>query len=164
MARQRNETATGRTGVCNGPCLCCAVNQHWRDSHPSSDDVSTVIAHHKGVFSMALPKRPAPNNIGPKPGEEWTDPEFKADFPNIHAFLYDITYADKTPRATGTINLFTQFGALKAAVNDKDRQLVAFVTAPTWEELIVTIDMGIGDDSLDWKAMKGIPGGKTPTF
>jgi len=106
---------------------------------------------------MALPKRTAPASKPVDPLNSWVDPEFKEGTPALHSFLLDSHYADNSRRLTGSMSIFTKAGVLTAAINDNDRQLVAYVTACTWGELLFKVDQGIAEDSLDWRA-KAVPG------
>jgi hypothetical protein len=113
---------------------------------------------------MALPKRSAPlTNSGPPP-EPWVDPEFKSTYPNLHSFMSDTCYAEGAVRLTGSMSLFVMTGALKCCVTDKDRNVIAFVTAPTLDELLQLVDDGICNDSLEWKAGSKAYGANKPTF
>lgn len=112
---------------------------------------------------MALKKRPAPNGPGISLGDPWDDPGFQGDYPNVYSFLFDTKYEDGSPRAPGSISIFVSGYALKFAVNDKDRQCVAFVNAGTFFELLQMVEDGIRDDNLDWKAAaKPVPGKVIP--
>jgi hypothetical protein len=113
---------------------------------------------------MGLKKRPPPPGGGMAVSDPWEDPDFKSDFPALYAFLFDAKYEDGSSRLQGTISIFVTGYALKIAVNDKDRNIVAFVTAGTWSEALTLVDDGIAADSLEWKAStKTIPG-KNPPF
>lgn len=101
---------------------------------------------------MALPRRAASATGGAPLPPMWEDPYFKGDYPNLHAFLNDTKYDDGTARLTGGLVAFCKMGSLTFAVNDNDRNLVAYVNAPTWAEALEAIDKGIADDSLPWKA------------
>lgn len=113
---------------------------------------------------MALKQRPAPPTTPPVVGDPWANDEFHDEYPNITAFLNDVFWESGMPRVPGTITFFTQVGVLKATVNDRARNVTAYPTAPTWGELLVAIDKGIGDDSLDWKGKKPDPADKKIPF
>lgn len=113
---------------------------------------------------MALQRRLAPVGMGATVGIPWEDPEFKADYPSLYSFLFDTRYADGSNRLQGSVSLFVQGYALKAAVNDKDRCCVAFLNAGTFTELLTLIDDGIREDKLDWKGSGKSTGEKTPPF
>lgn len=113
---------------------------------------------------MALPKRVPPAGGGVDQGPPWGMAEWENEYPCLRAFLLDTTYADGSNRRPGSISLFTQWRSLKAAINDKDRQLVAFVTAPTMSELLFAIEEGIRTDNIGWKATPNFPPNKTPTY
>lgn len=150
--------------VCNGPCLCCGklAPERNHDSVSGEAAADQFWPHDMEIyFSM---KRPSQTPAGPPPDPPWNDNDFKSDLPNLYVFLHDDTWDDGKVRITGSISIFKQKGALKAAVNDKDRGLVAFVTAPTFAELLTLIDMGICADNLDWKANTGYKSDKKPPY
>jgi len=113
---------------------------------------------------MALQRRLAPTGIAAHVGIPWDDNSFKEDYPNLFAFLYDIQYADGTPRKQGSISLFVTGYSLKMAVNDKDRGCVAFINAGTFLELLTLADDGIGSDKLEWKTGGQRSNDKVPPF
>lgn len=113
---------------------------------------------------MPLPRRPVKNPQASNDGVEWIDPEFVRDYPNLKAFLADGKYADGSVRLTGSISLFTKSGSLTAAINDNDRNVSGFVTAATWAELLYMLEVGIGDDSIDWRARRPANPTQKPPF
>lgn len=113
---------------------------------------------------MALFKRPAPLTSAAPIAPPWDDKCFFDEYPSITSFLSDGTYDGGQARRLGSITLFVMDGALKCAVNDKDRNVVAFVTAQSVTELLTLIEVGIGKDSLEWKAGSRMPAGKNPPY
>lgn len=113
---------------------------------------------------MALPKRKLDVSMGGGLSPPWDDDLFKEEYPHIYSFLYDTKYENGDPRTPGSISIFVNGFSLKFAVNDKDRQVGAFVTAPTWAELLQLVDDGIRDDSLEWKGNAKAPPGKVPPY
>lgn len=144
---------------CAHPCLCCPASV--ANSVSSATDVKkrTETVRDEECRTMALKRRDTPVGMGPASGPVWEDPEFKAEYPNLHAFLFDSLYDDGTRRLTGSISIFTKGGVLTAAVNDNDRKVSAFVKGATWAELLFYIDEGIKADSLEWRSKT--PNGNT---
>lgn len=101
---------------------------------------------------MALPKRSTPTAKQVTNLPAWSDPEFWSQYPHLHAFLHDDKYEDGSVRITGSISFFTKGGTLTVAVNDNDRAVTAFVTAPTWAEVMNLLDEGIRTDMLEWRS------------
>lgn len=95
-----------------------------------------------------VPKTTTPAAAG------WIGDDFKDMYPHVAAFLSQTSWDDGTTRLTGTIGLFVQDGMLKAFLQDKDTQQTAFVTAPIFQALWDTIELGLGDGKLDWRPMK----------
>lgn len=149
---------------CAEPCLCCPQNSiHTVNTTNETADEDRAHPDTKET-DMALRKTPPPLNNGPPPPPSWQDPEFERDFPSIYSFLMDTKYEDGQARVPGSMSIFTHAGALKAAVNDKDRGVVAFVSAPTWDELFAFLEAGICNDSLEWKAGSKGGYGKNPPY
>lgn len=99
---------------------------------------------------MAMKK---PNDAPLKPmANAWDAKDvFKVDMPNIYEFLTATRWDDGSPRMPGSMSIFVQVGVLKACINDKELKRVAFVEAPTWDELLAQIDMAICDDNTVWR-------------
>jgi len=154
----------GVYGACPGPCLCCARVK--LDSvvaaclsgyiHSTTDD--------EGEDVMALERRTGPVGMGGAKLPQWKEDDFSVDHPSLVSFLKDDKWSDGTPRVTGTISLFVQEGALKAAINDKDRGVVGFISAPAFYELLFAIDQGIEHDSIEWRPAARGPAGKIPPY
>lgn len=113
---------------------------------------------------MALSRKMLPLNNGGVRLPKWTDDDFMKDLPEFTSFLMDEQYVSGERRVTGSISFFVQEGVLKAAVNDKDRNAVAFISAQGFYELLQLINDGIKDDSLEWKLSFKTAPGKTPPF
>jgi hypothetical protein len=158
------QTSLFGVGVCVGDCLCCDA-QKLLNKRSTSEPVYPIITlrPNPGV-DMAIPKRPNPSCVPNATQPVWEDPEFARDYPSLHAFLFDPKYEDGSPRFVGSVSIFVQMGILKMAVNDKDRNVVAFASAPTWAELLFVVDEGICKDSLDWKASSKSFPAKNPPY
>jgi hypothetical protein len=81
----------------------------------------------------------------------WDDPEWARTYPQLHAFLFDTTWADGSKRDPGSLVLFAQDGVLKACLNDKGVGRVAFVSGVSWDGLIGLVEQGLSDETLDWR-------------
>jgi hypothetical protein len=159
----RLRIAVGGVGRCNGGCIFCDSEARGLTGHERT--LYNNHAQHESpeVNDMALQKRSAPSAFVARPEELFEDPEFKDQYPNLHAFLNDLSYADGSKRLTGTLSLFVKGGRLTCGVNDNDRLICAYVNAVTVAELLFKVDLGIGNDSLEWKPKyKDLQGQKPP--
>jgi len=106
---------------------------------------------------MALKKRPV--STEPKPGTagEWIDQVFQRDYPNLYAFLHDVKYDDGTIRITGSMSIFVKVGGLRCSLNDKDRNVVAYIEASSFDEMMTLAEEGICSDSTEWIASRKTP-------
>lgn len=115
---------------------------------------------------MAIRRRDAAAAGGMPDGGEWADPAFAGMYPNLHQFLTMRRWADGAPRTPGTCLAFSEGRAVKACLSDKDASLVAFVTAATWADLWLTVELALEDEATDWRPTKRStqrPGGpRTP--
>jgi len=80
-----------------------------------------------------------------------TDETFAKKYPALAEFLSAEEWDPETPRTRGTITLFWEEGGWKAAINDRDGGLVAFVAKRTFTDLLASVEKGLVGDSLDWR-------------
>jgi len=147
------------THLCETPdCLC--EDDLLRGIRPASGPMVNQTPEWllDAMESIAMGLKKPSADAAPKPmANAWKDKADIADNPNIYAFLTDTKYDDGSPRMTGSISFFTQIGVLKACVSDKDNKRVFFVEALSLCELMGMIEMGICDDSTEWKAQAQKP-------
>jgi len=98
---------------------------------------------------------------GSGPGGEWPacDSTISTKLPALAEFLAADKWGDGADRVPGTILIFVDAGTLKACINDKDQDAVAFLTARTMQELLESIEAGLRSGKLDWRAQRA-PGGR----
>lgn len=76
-------------------------------------------------------------------------------YPALMEFLATDSYEDGTPRRTATLTVFTDGGLIKASVNDRDNDGVAFVTSESIAALLVVLEDKLKASSLDWRYKQG---------
>lgn len=81
-------------------------------------------------------------------------------YPALWEFLTLSTWEGGDPRQPGSITVFLGSSGLQACVSDKDGGLVAFVTGRSLEAILLAVDAGIADDSLDWRRPREQGGGR----
>lgn len=84
-------------------------------------------------------------------GAALVDPRAGKDYPAMIEALTMRTWEDGTPRETSTLLVFIDGGKWKCCVNDRDVPRSAFVTADTLATLLVAVEKGLREDSLDWR-------------
>ena len=82
----------------------------------------------------------------PSTGGTW-----QARFPALWEFLWDLEYDDGSSRSPGSLILFRDATRFKGCLTDKDASLIAFVTGDTPEGLLEALNVGLSDDTLDWR-------------
>lgn len=113
---------------------------------------------------MPLPKRKAADIKPQYTMKDWVDPEFGETYPAIRSFLMDVTCEGGETRIPGTISIFVKGDALTFAVNDRDRNVTAYVNMHTFAEALDVIENGILNDSLDWKGKPPTTAGRIPPY
>lgn len=79
------------------------------------------------------------------------DPEWQSKWPALFDYMCSNAWDAKTARKTTTLWLFTEFGLVKACVNDRDTNETAFMTHTTLFGLFQSIEDGLADDTLSWR-------------
>lgn len=80
--------------------------------------------------------------------------ELTARFSALIEFLTVVEWSAGVPRQPGTVLLFCDGGLWKLWVNDKDSDRSAFVTGPDVLSLLESVERGLREDTLDWRASK----------
>lgn len=82
-------------------------------------------------------------------------------YPTLMEFLTEDRWEDGSPRRTATITLFADAGAVKASLNDRHFDRVAFVTSESIAALLVVLEDKLKASSLDFRPSQGGGRGKT---
>jgi hypothetical protein len=81
--------------------------------------------------------------------------EIQVDYPTLADFLCQAFWEDETGKRTrrtpGTVVLFVEDGRLKACVNDKDLNRVAFYTFDGPDTFWKQLEGVMAADKLDWR-------------
>jgi hypothetical protein len=80
-----------------------------------------------------------------------------APFPHVRDFLCVPVWDDGSPRQVGSITLFCDEGRMKACANDKDAQLMCFVSGESLEAVFASLEAVLASGGGDWRAMKQGP-------
>jgi len=84
-------------------------------------------------------------------------------YPVLLEFLTSTVWGeDKTARVPGTLLLFTEAGAFKAMLRDRDDPGVAFVTSGSLDGLLAALEAGLASGGLDWRADRQASTGRKP--
>jgi hypothetical protein len=79
-------------------------------------------------------------------------------YPTVWEFISAKVWADGATRVTGSVTLFTEDGFFKGCVNDKDGNLVAFVSSASVGGLFEAMERGLSADTLEWRKGRSIKG------
>jgi hypothetical protein len=78
------------------------------------------------------------------------DPAIESCYPALHDFLC-VTNVRGKDRRTGSLSLFVEDGRVKAALNDREEGMVAFVSGKSVLELAGSLEKGLQTGTLDWR-------------
>ena len=79
---------------------------------------------------------------------------FAKEYPALHEFLTLEKWDDGAARKTGTLLWFFEDGSLKCCLSDRDAGFVCFITGCDPFSMIDSIELGLTEDSLDWRASR----------
>jgi hypothetical protein len=136
--------------TCQGWCGLCYANVRGRASYK----------HHKGYRSPPSCSRSAPmvfklekRSLSPQGdgGVVMGAGVLLAARPALSAMLCDETYADGGARKTATLLLFTDGGAFKACLRDRDADETAWVSGEGLEGILDALEAGLQGGRLDWR-------------
>ena len=92
--------------------------------------------------------------------ETLTPSKLFASMPALWEFLTVERWEDEATRTTGTLLMFCEDGKVKLCLNDRDQDLVGFVTGSTLEEVLKVAEKSLVDDTVDWRKSRRQGGGK----
>jgi hypothetical protein len=75
-------------------------------------------------------------------------------FPTLAAFLSMTSWPDGEVRCTGTVTLLFEDGLCKAAINDRDASMSAFVSGKTLTSLLEALEKGLDTSSLEFRVKR----------
>jgi len=106
-----------------------------------------------GKFTFCAKGDGAPRESGPL----FVDTAFEDRFPALVEYLRETQQEDGSPRQTATMMLMVDAGRLKVWFNDRDNRRAAWLTGSTFDGLLESLEVGLQEDSLDWRATKDPP-------
>lgn len=80
--------------------------------------------------------------------------EWSRQLPNLYAFLTQTEWDEGEVRETGALLIFSDAGALKAMLKDKDQGRCLWVTGSSLKQLLEVADAKVIDDHADWREDK----------
>lgn len=93
----------------------------------------------------------------PKP--QLGDKSFEASFPALWDVMTTNAVKGK-PVKTMSVTVFVEGAEVKACLNDREGEEVAFVSSDTFQGLLDALEGGLVNGTLDWRASKGYGGKK----
>lgn len=82
---------------------------------------------------------------------------FSVRYPTLMEFLTLMRWPDGTMRETGTLLLFIDLGFVKCCLSDRDSGEVAFLTAPSVDALLGSVEAGLTANTIEWRFSKSGP-------
>lgn len=100
-------------------------------------------------------RRSIGDSLEPSSSSPSLSPAFREALPTLYEYLFHEVFDDGTPRVTSSLSIFTEAGALKLALNDREQDLVAFLTIEDVQSGLETLESRLCADSLDWRPSRG---------
>lgn len=112
----------------------------------------------EGVMSVLRARGPLPPSTSGKLTPLGDD--FSQLYPGIWEMLSAPMGPDGASRQGSTLMLFCQDGQCKGCLNDRDQDLVAFLSAGGVDSLLLAMEEGLQKDTIAWRAPKPYRKGK----
>lgn len=113
---------------------------------------------------MKVPSKSAASGNSSSPVVRFDDKGFAEMYPSLMGYLACDRFDDGSPRQTATLLMFFEQGGLKMCLNDRHLSRSAFVTAATFCEVMDKLELGLTNDTLEWrvKSQRTTGNGYTP--
>jgi hypothetical protein len=96
-------------------------------------------------------KRPVTNApVATDGGRPLLDDFFKG-FPVLVCYLTDTTYEDGTARVVSTLSIFSEDGAWKCCLRDRDNARVCWAAGDSPEGALLQMESHLAEDRADWR-------------
>jgi len=79
------------------------------------------------------------------------DPDFSQRFPALFEHMTANRYPDGTARRVCSLTLFSEEGSWKACLNDRDQNLVLFVTEGRFDTLLEALELLLQEELPPWR-------------
>lgn len=116
---------------------------------------SMTIAERRASLVSYLKRVVAGNGVPKASAAE--DTSFKSQFPAVYEYLTSTVYPDGSVRRTSSISVFVEDGLWKAALNDRDQDLVLFVAESSFQALLEALELLLQEDQVPWRKSKRPP-------
>jgi len=104
------------------------------------------------VFDMAMKRAEA--TVRSNGGANDDDPVFLDWYPHLHERLSETKWDDGKSRKTDTLMLFREHSMWKILIHDREARCKAWVSSGTWEGVLLALERGIGEGTLEWTPEK----------
>lgn len=145
-----------RKQSCNGgySCVACShgkgfavdhakYSNKWRASLTRGSDDEMPIKKPEGASGLSGPAR------GARTSDEWIL------YPTLLEFLTEAQYEDGSNRELPTLLVFSEGGAWKGCLGDRDNDRNAFISSASITGLLVIFEEKLKESSLDWRPKGG---------
>lgn len=137
------------TGWC-GECYAAKRGRSFHTGTRSAKARPRSVERSDIIMAMVRPK----SNPKEVAGQQVVDEVLKEVWPDLHAFLTEMTWDDGKKRITGTVLMFCEDGLWKARLNDRDAKVTGWISGESYEGLMEGVDRAIGNGSIQWRADK----------
>lgn len=101
-------------------------------------------------------KRPEKSASGPAGTRLDPTSPIAEEYPALWEHLTLVSWEDGGAREPSSLTVFYAEGLLKACLSDKEAERTAFVSAGSFEGLLLALEHGLQGDSLDWRRSRAV--------
>lgn len=134
-----------------GWCPLCYSGHRGRAAYRGHARYSDKKSSKGWAKAMGL-KKPMSKVADLPEGVTCADPAWSSRWPLLSSHLFDLKYEDGTPRSTSTLMILGEHSVVKACLNDREEARSAWVSGRTVDEALGALEVGLMQDSLDWRA------------
>lgn len=144
--------SSSKASRCGGWCGKCYENRRGRSNHRGHVGYRSPSPPPPWYVIMAM-KRSQSTPAGSSTPSLVED-EFSKAYPNLHAWLSEVTWDDGSKRKPSTMLICVESGWMKCWFNDKDADRSAWFTAGSLSDLLVAVELGLENEDVPWRPNK----------
>lgn len=100
-------------------------------------------------------KKPTRDASAASSSQSSRDIKFASSYPILWEWLTTERWEDGSPRKTSTLFMFADMGRWKVMFKDRDANTVVFVSGESLDDCFTALEVGLIDNSLDWRRDQG---------
>src|ERR1700729_2085687 len=134
-------------------CGLCYANAMGRANHPGHN-LGRPRPSRKVRYGQMAIRKPDPVADAGTQVRVSLGSAFATSHPVLWEYLTSTAYEDGAGRQPASLLVFVESGIVKLCLNDRDLSRTGWVSGPALEEALVSLELKLGDGSIDWRTTK----------